>query len=235
MPNHVQSVCLVLGSPSDIAAFKAAHIVEGNFDFNTVIPQPDSIKGTESSTTSSLWFYALTGCFPDTGRFTPKILSDFGCVPRTVKTACELEAWLQKNHPKEREKGERSIQAYRETGHPSWYEWCIANWGTKWGAYQYHEQAQTDNVLTFTFQTAWSFPRPIFAKLAELHPGLTFDIKSFDEGWNFACVGQFNGRNDFANVKASPELYEAVYGEKYVCEDEESVELHKQEPKQLHE
>ena len=68
-----------------------------------------------------------------------------------------------------------------------------------------------------------------FVKLAELHPGLTLDLKSFDEGWNFACVGQFNGRKDFAEVKATPELYEAVYGEKYIREDEEpteSVELH---------
>jgi len=53
---------------------------------------------------------------------------------------------------------------------------------------------------------------------------LTFDIKAFDEGWNFACVGQFNGRNDFTEVKATDELYEAVYGEKYVREDEETTE-----------
>ena len=233
MPNHVQHVCVVMGSKSDIGAFKAAHVVDGNFCFNTIIPQPESVKGTESSTTSQLWFYALTGCFPNTGRFTPDSLRSFGCVPSNIKTACDLETWLMEKHPKDREKGERSIQALRETGHPTWYEWCNANWGTKWGAYQYREQAQSDNVLTFEFQTAWSFPKPVFEKLAAMYPGLTFDLKSFDEGRNFACVGQINGRNDFAEVKATDELYEAVYGEKYVREEEEEEDEPEQVPLQV--
>lgn len=39
-------------------------------------------------------------------------------------------------------------------------------------------------------------------------------IVSYDEGSNFACVGEFNGKNDYRCAKdlATDDMYERVYG-----------------------
>ncbi len=218
MPNHVTHICTVIGSSADIEAFRAKHLngAEGReFDFDTVIPRPESIRNTEAGTQAELWFFALTGTFAKTGKYAAKNLRSYGCVPSHINTAVELQEWLEKTSPDTRKHGEAAMAALRETGFSDWYDWCCAKWGTKWGTYHVEIRECADTALTFKFETAWSFPRPVFEKLARLHPGLIFDVKSFDEGWNFGCVGQFNGRNDFAEVKATPELYEAVYGKKY--------------------
>jgi hypothetical protein len=129
--------------------------------------------------------------------------------------ARQVRVWLAKNRPDALVKARLSLQCLVETGHPNWYEWSIDNWGTKWGAYDYAEvAAQVDGRFVFRFQTAWSFPEPIFRKLAEIYPTLTFAVISFDEGWRFACDGEFNGANNYRCSKdlATANMYERVYG-----------------------
>lgn len=50
-------------------------------------------------------------------------------------------------------------------GYDTWYDWCCANWGTKWGAYDTYIDKNT-NIMEFN--TAWSCPLPILDKLAEI-------------------------------------------------------------------
>ena len=50
-------------------------------------------------------------------------------------------------------------------GFSSWYDWSVANWGTKWNAYE----TEFDEEYLY-FKTAWDTPLPIFEKLAELNP-----------------------------------------------------------------
>lgn len=69
-----------------------------------------------------------------------------------------------------------------------WYEWHIANWGTKWNAYDgYTKIGKTQ--LTFVFSTAWSAPFPVFAKLCELgyDLGYDLDIRYADEDIGVNC------------------------------------------------
>lgn len=65
---------------------------------------------------------------------------------------------------------------------------------------------------------------PVFEKLAEMFPTLTFDCVCFDEGWNFAGVGEF-GVTDrpFETVKATDELYLLAYGHAHERDDEEAA------------
>ena len=112
-------------------------------------------------------------------------------------------------------------RALSETGHLNWYEWNTANWGTKWGAYAFE---RIDDA-SFSFETAWSFPTPIFRRLAADWPTLRFDVECFDEGWCFAGMGQFNGLDNYVEVSSPQEtpeilaLYERVYGHAYECEE----------------
>ena len=98
------------------------------------------------------------------------------------------------------------IKASHDTpgANPPWYRWCIDNWGTKWGAYSPtvftieevvgyrdypedtpHTERVRYSMLTMVFETAWSQPTPILAKLAGEYDAyveaVTFDEGGFDD------------------------------------------------------
>jgi hypothetical protein len=68
-----------------------------------------------------------------------------------------------------------------------WYDWNVREWGTKWEAYDQDSTEHLDGEnpsLSYSFTTAWSPPEPVFRKLGEQYPTLTFDIRSEEEqGW----------------------------------------------------
>jgi hypothetical protein len=45
---------------------------------------------------------------------------------------------------------------------PNWYDWCNANWNTKWNSY---DGNVTDDGISFN--TAWAPPTPVIAALAK--------------------------------------------------------------------
>lgn len=60
-------------------------------------------------------------------------------------------------------------------GAPTWYEWRCEHWGTKWNACDAEVRDNGDASLHVKFDTAWSFPLPIFKKLVVDFPTLTFE------------------------------------------------------------
>ena len=48
---------------------------------------------------------------------------------------------------------------------PNWYDWCNANWGTKWNAYD--GQAVGGHDAGIGFNTAWSPPIPVIVELSK--------------------------------------------------------------------
>ena len=69
----------------------------------------------------------------------------------------------------------------KKYGTDSWYEWNIANWGTKWDAGDVTMKRVDEETLTATFQTAWSPPVPIFERLAKDYD-VMIDVESSIEG-----------------------------------------------------
>lgn len=68
------------------------------------------------------------------------------------------------------------LRAFRATGFFTWYDWNIAHWGTKWNAY---EAKAVDGGIEF--ETAWSAPHPIIAKLSDNFPEFEIRHKWADE------------------------------------------------------
>src|SRR5262249_25451691 len=66
-----------------------------------------------------------------------------------------------------------------QIGHRDWYSWCIENWGTKWNACHTNIDHSTiqHNYLEIFFNTAWSAPTPVFHKMREMFPKLTFECR----------------------------------------------------------
>jgi hypothetical protein len=71
------------------------------------------------------------------------------------------------------------------------YEWCCANWGTKWGVYDV-ELTVTKGATSYRFQTAWApFSVDVLQKMAQMFPKLKFSLKFGEQGSAF--VGEYRG------------------------------------------
>jgi len=53
-------------------------------------------------------------------------------------------------------------------GMPSWYEWSVQNWGTKWNCSE--ASLESTNPVTIRFDTAWSPPVPVIVALGAMFP-----------------------------------------------------------------
>lgn len=232
MPNHVTTLCYVTGPEDDIARFRAECIRpddgvgEPTLDFNAIIPRPAILDETVSGSRSHLGFEALGLQTSSILRRTPDDLLNRQTVAREhLALATDEERDLTVAETL------KSIEAILRTGHPDWYEWSIANWGTKWGAYSYSDDIEVPTghpgQFAFRFCTAWSFPEPIFEALAEKYRTLVFEATSFDDGWNFALRATFCAEGSTVqNVGAEPGIYEEVFGfpPDVPEEEEEAVE-----------
>ena len=68
------------------------------------------------------------------------------------------------------------------------YEWCVANWGTKWGVYDTAVESLKD-CLEYRFLTAWSpFEMPVLEAMAAKFPTLTFELKYGESGMGFGGI-----------------------------------------------
>lgn len=73
------------------------------------------------------------------------------------------------------------------------YQWCITNWGTKWGAYDTYLVDRTPELAVIEFNSAWSPPSPVVSKLAEFFPNLSITLEYEEPGCDFS------GREEYAD------------------------------------
>jgi len=78
------------------------------------------------------------------------------------------------------------------SNHPdNWYNWNIANWGTKWSASEvWHDRTDDDGNVAgqtnYGFDTAWSPAEPVVAALAEKFPTLRIIHRYCEGGMGYA-------------------------------------------------
>ena len=61
------------------------------------------------------------------------------------------------------------------------YEWCIANWGMNWGAYD-GVAYKRGNAQMISFRSAWSPPIPVMVAMAAKFPTMRFELNYFEQG-----------------------------------------------------
>ena len=114
------------------------------------------------------------------------------------------------------------LRVLAETGYPSWYEWSLANWGTKWAVDEINLIHEDENHLDFAFATAFSFPIPIFVALGKKFPELELwcaciEEDSMDLGYgHFTPVnnGKAGGIFAFCEEDEIDFVYSLVFDEK---------------------
>jgi hypothetical protein len=166
MPNHVTNRLRINATPEQVTEVREA--IKGvwekepdrprPFDFGKLIPMPEALNVTSGSeSTVAQW--------------------EAGYKDHRGRAAYEPPAHIIERANENRELVDKIKENIRVHGYPTWYEWAIAKWGTKWNAY---DQAEIEPNF-ITFDTAWSCPLPVLEALAARFPEVEFVCEFADE------------------------------------------------------
>ena len=75
-----------------------------------------------------------------------------------------------------------------------WYNWNVANWGTKWDA-NHPDLHREDGLIRFTFSTAWSPPSPVITTFIGDHAKDTVVKYVWEEEQGFGMAFVFDHGN----------------------------------------
>jgi hypothetical protein len=107
--------------------------------------------------------------------------------------------------------GSKEKEMCEREGRPNWYDWNIANWGTKWNAYSCSKISDGE----YCFDTAWSAVPHLIAVMSEEFPDVTFEYTYADEDTAYNC-GEYvfeGGSAIFENIPegGSKEAYDVYF------------------------
>lgn len=95
-------------------------------------------------------------------------------VPMPEEISKTVAGW-----PRDEAKDAEMVAKY---GYADWYDWCVANWGTKWDFHSPHAVAEGDGFV-IDFDTAWSPPIDALDKLTDLYD---MSLSYVEYGMDFA-------------------------------------------------
>jgi hypothetical protein len=121
-----------------------------------------------------------------------------------------LELWAQKQ-----------IDLVMKYGAADWYDWCVENWGTKWEP-GFESQQKTENG--YSFDTAWSPPTPVIARLSELYPALIFTLTYAEPGNYFGGSDVFQAGVHLEETRIPDEGLPVFFKEVMGWEEEDPLE-----------
>lgn len=243
MPNHITTRLVVSGPSVEVERFVSSHIVkdaeEGGlrFSLDSIVPMPPEVRDT------MLPFPGDMEALPEEARRyggdgTVALRAEamlqnprswhphqgYAWIPKHVQTWENLAAFLDTEYPGAKFWARRRLLCAAATGYPDWYEWSVANWGTKWDSYRYQPRERSKGLFAFAFETAWAPPLPCFRVLMKRWANLKFEVDAIDEGSDIAWVGAFeNGNVAMKRVKVDDELYSRVYGRPRPKHDEDET------------
>ena len=110
------------------------------------------------------------------------------------------------------------------------YNWCLANWGCKWGdsgtriiTHNLSGDGETTST-TIYMNTPWGPPDQGICSISAMFPELTFTLAFHEEGMSFSGVVQYSGGDKLVDIDGGnpPEYdYENDDEDKWVEEIEE--------------
>jgi len=200
MPNHVVNHLSFAGK----GASKVRAAIKGSkkentlyIDFNKIIPMPETLNVSAGSLENDA----------------ERIIKQMPEKVIESKDPLLVLAWMKENVDQLLDVNPSTkiyILNYITYGYTSWYGWACDNWGTKWNAYE----QSLDDKQQLTFQTAWSTPEPVIAKLSTMFPTVTFTVNYADEDLGSNC-GTYSYLNGECIDRGWPEGEEAF---EYACE-----------------
>lgn len=97
-----------------------------------------------------------------------------------------------------------------------WYEWRLANWGTKWDLSDVELERLSDDEISVRFSTAWSPPLEAFVKISKDYPEIEFSVFYSEPGADFC------GKAEISNGSVDDKC--VSYSEQFGCGLEFNIE-----------
>lgn len=91
-----------------------------------------------------------------------------------------VSGWYAEGDPEREAHAKKQAENIVMYGYKDWYDWNIANWGTKWSPADIYQNLITRNYAEFSYQTAWSPCSPLWEYISTLYPTLAF-IETYEE------------------------------------------------------
>ena len=164
MPNWVKHNIAINGSKEDIArCYEQITNGGSGFSFHNIIPMPESLHVTCGSIS--------------------RIACDWSKASDEEKKTIEVEKKLTDEDKEQVRIIADNIAKY---GYPTWYEWSIDKWGTKWDACD-PTCDHCPEAIYLNFETAWSTPVPALIELSRQFPNLDIYVEYADEDLGSNC------------------------------------------------
>ena len=194
MPNHITNK-LKINADKDLTKKIKDYLKKEyddctvGMDFNKIIPMPKSLEITSGSIEDlALSTYILEN--PDSERKINKSKDFF--IKDSKQTIYEyLNKRKDMTYEQLLELGKKYYKNIKEYGYSTWYDWCIATWGTKWNAYKCDLEDTEDTIY---FLTAWAGVPKLIEMLSYKFPEAEFEYQYADEDFGYN-VGSFLFKN----------------------------------------
>lgn len=229
MPNYVRNIVQMKG-----IAYEPLYVDDNGckrFDFNKLIPMPESLNIESGSMTDEGIVYFLTercsiplqGLTPEKKLLVNTLVHNMFAGsnwPEEIFRRVMARANDETEEERQRlyDAGKIYVSNYELYGATTWYGWRCGAWGTKWNAC---ETVIIDDD-TIAFDTAWSNPWPILLKMAEMYPDRTISHWWADEdmgsntGYRF-LQGEVSCEELYDQDDKALELYAKCWGEDSDC------------------
>lgn len=247
MPNHVRNILAFNADEETVQNIlndiKNDEKGMGSIDFNKLIPMPPELNIEKGSDTQK-------GCklFSEYANRAQKIITtlnhpnvdneEFTKAALAQKELIQELNGLSDENKRLFDLGKQYNENVNNYGYGDWYDWSVANWDTKWNAYDFSHYENT-----ISFSTAWSAPDSVIRAISEKYPDVEVFHRWADEdlGTNLGECEYKNGDIVYQHIPDSFskeaydmafEIWDAVpeeYGLKLNAAGTEYIEIDKEE------
>lgn len=226
MPNWCVNQLDITGDEAEVA--RLIELVKGDddaFDFSKIVPIPDAPLYAANETQT----HFQCGCVPVYVELPelPQVISYTDSNGNDVMR--NQGEWRVGDLPVKKEILDNgTIQGFVQAGfggsdvcpihkqpqisaHPDWwYNWNVANWGTKWNCGDVWNDREdtgdsTEGRTSYNFDTAWSPAEPVVLALSGLFPTLVITHRYCEGGMGYAGQVIYHGGNEVSRDEFSSE------------------------------
>jgi len=206
MPNWCENSLNVNGPAKELALF-VSKVREGDGLLSSVFPRPESLDLTHGST--NLCYHVYYGEIPEYVWGWDHVVES-GIDKNDPDVKEKLISYLtekDKNFSKElADKYKYNVDTH---GFMDWYNWSIANWGTKWDVPHKDtrpgEFKDGDKDYDVCFDTAWGPPLEWMERVSLDYPKLTFLMEYYELGMWFAGYLKIKDGNTVSKLEGEPD------------------------------
>lgn len=196
MPNNIQNRLVVKANQVEelkmfLGAIRGFDSEDKFIDFNKIIPMPEEIKNTESSSKvdDAIYYYLVN---TEQEWLINKILK------YSISRMDRFANFSQEELNEMFAIGQQYVNNWKRYGAKDWYDWSRINWGTKWNAYNTDLEYIDECEVVIYFQTAWSGVSDIIKELTERYHQLIFEYAYSDEDMGYNCGNGYGEDGEFS-------------------------------------